>query len=781
MADEHLLPGDAHAVPFDPGVQAQAPPTPPVAPAATHGGPPPAVTAPAADEIHLLDYVRILYKRRWIATTVFVLVVGAVTAYTFSATPIYEARVQILIEKESTNVVAFKEAFEQNQATDDYYQTQYKILQSRALARRTLDSLDLWNHPLLGARPGGEGSASEKPSPLTIGWEWASQLIRRAADPAEPPPPTGDETAAQSLVIDAFLGNLIVAPIKSSRLVDVRYASPEPAFAADVVNALAKNYIEQDLEFKFVASKEASDWLGQRLAEQRQHVEASEQALQQYREQTDAVALEDKQNIVVQKLGDLNAAVTRAKMERIQKEAVYNQMRTIQGDRAALDTFPSILSNTFIQQQKAELADLQRQQAQAAEKLGDRHPDMIKLRSAIQMAESRIQGEIAKIVQSTRNEYLAAMAQEKDLVAALDQQKVEMLALNRKGIDYRVLERDVATNQQIFESLLQRTKETGISGELKATNIRIVDAAEIPRRPARPNRPFNELLGVVGGGMLAIGLAFFIEYLDNRIKSPEELGAHLGLPFLGMVPTVFDKALSVPLINNGVPANFAEAFRTVRTNVLFSTANEGRACSLTVTSSVPGEGKTLVSSNLALALAETGQRILLIDADMRRSRIHDIFGCKAEPGLSNVLVGSSKLAQAMVQTAVPRLFVLAAGHAPPNPAALLGTKRFKEFLAAMHQHFDWILIDTPPISVVTDAAVVAHQTAGVLFVVGSEMISRQAIRRALAQLERAQGNLLGAVLNKADVQHNPYYYSHYYRREYSGYYTPSSAGAPAQG
>jgi len=239
--------------------------------------------------------------------------------------------------------------------------------------------------------------------------------------------PGADETDAQSRAIDAFASNLTVTPIRNSRLVDVRYELPDARLATNIVNALARNYIEQSLEFKFMASKEASDWLGQRLGEQRKQLEQSESKLQRYREQNDAISLKDRENIVVQKLSDLNGAVTQAKAERFQKEALYRQLESLRGNPAMLDTFPAILANTFIQQQKSELAQLQSQYAQMGDKLGDRHPDMVKVRSAIQVAQAKVNGEIGKVVEGVKNEYLAALAKENSLAGALNAQKGEAL------------------------------------------------------------------------------------------------------------------------------------------------------------------------------------------------------------------------------------------------------------------------------------------------------------------------------------------------------------------
>ena len=361
---------------------------------------------------------------------------------------------------------------------------------------------------------------------------------------------------------------------------------------------------------------------------------------------------------------------------------------------------------------------------------------------------------------------------------ALDQQKREALALNRKSIDYSALQRDAMSNRQIFESLMQRTKETGISGELKTSNIRVIDAAETPRRPASPNVAANLLLAFFGGLTLAVGIAFFFEYLDNRIKTPDEIKAHLGLPFLGLVPALFAKDLHDPLISKGVPANFSEAFRAVRTNVLFSSADEGPKV-IVVTSAGPGEGKTLVASNLAVAMAQAAQRVLLMDADMRRPRVHSLFGIAQEPGLSNVLVGNAKPSDAVRITSVPGLWAMPAGMIPPNPAELLGSKRFKEFLGTLGQHFDCVIVDTPPVMAVTDSSIAAHVATGLIFVLGAEMTTRHTAQRAVEQLSHARPKFLGAILNRVDLQHQGYYYSQYYRREYAGYYTQGSTKLPA--
>jgi succinoglycan biosynthesis transport protein ExoP len=706
---------------------------------------------------NLVDYLRVLHKRRWTAATAFLIIVASVTTYTFTATSIYEARTRLLIEADGPNVINFAEVVDEQRTKADYYQTQYNILQSRLLARKTIQALQLWDNPYLG---GGSN-----------GGFWTRLIGFGSSAHPTPGQPNSGETYEQSRTIDKFLENLTVSPIRNSRLVDIKYRLPDADLAMRIANGIARNYIDQNLEYKFMASKEANDWLGQRLAEQRRQVEAAETALQKYREQNDAISLQDRENIVVQKLADLNAAVTQAKTDRFQKQALYNQLQTLATKGGAIDTFPAILSNTYVQQVKAELAQLQTQQTQLSDKLGDKHPDLIKVRTAIQLAQAKLDAEIAKVVQSVRNEYQAVLAKENSLNSALDQQKTEAQSMNRKAIDYGVLDRDVQTSKQIYESLLQRAKETGVSSELRTSNIRVVDAAERPRTPASPRRILNLTLAFLGGSLFAISLAFFFEYLDSRIKTPDEIRTHLGLSALGMVPAIAEgswKGLE-PLISTGVPPGFAEAMRAIRTNVLFSSAEEG-ARTLVVTSTGPGEGKTTIACNLAIALAQSGQRVLLIDADMRRPRVHDVFRQNQEPGLSNLMVGHAAPSACIRKSSVVGLWLLTAGRVPPNPAELLGSQRFREFIRSLGEHFDSVILDTPPALAVTDASIAASAASGIIFVVGAEMTSRQAARIAIEQLQNGRPRFVGAILNRVELERNAYYYSGYYNREYVQYY-----------
>ena len=721
-------------------------------------------------EFGFVHYLQIVYRRRYIVTTVFLAVVLSAALYTFTAVRVYEGTAQILIERVNPNVVSFQQVLEQNELSDDYYETQYRILQSRTLARLVIDQLDLWEHP--------QFTQSQRITPRQI----LLLPLNIVSGWLEPPGPAElpgtSETRAQSDIISRFLGSVTISPVRYSRLVDVTFMSPDPGLAARVANEIADSYIRQNVELRSSTTREASEFLTQQLAQQREQLEASEQALQAYRESTDSVSLEERQNVVVQRLADLNAALTRVNASRIQKESAYDQVKEILENPAAIDNVPLILANPFVQQQRTELAQLQRERVQMSETLGPNHPDMVNIGLAIENADARILAEATQVVQAMRSDYEATLAEESALSATLNRQKQDAQVLNRAGIQYGVLQRDAAANRQMFEALLQRTQETGVSEELNTGNIRIVDAAEIPAGPAAPDTFNNLLLGLLGGLTLSLGLAFAIEYADDRIRNPDEMKKHLGLPFFGMVPALFPKT-TVPLIGSGASNIFTESFRSIRTNVLFSSTDDGGRM-IVVTSSAPGEGKTVVSTNLAITLAQAGHRVLLIDCDMRKPRVHDVFSCRSAPGLSNVLVGNAIASEAVLESSTPGLWLLPGGTLPPNPAELLGSKRFKDFAALLLQHFDWVLLDTPPVMAVTDASIAANMSHGVLFVVGAEMTSRRIAQRAIEQLGLGQAKFLGAVLNRVDLEHNPYYYSRYYRPEYGGYYGPA-AGTPSLG
>jgi capsular exopolysaccharide synthesis family protein len=529
-----------------------------------------------------------------------------------------------------------------------------------------------------------------------------------------------------------------------------------------MANAVAETYVEQNLELRRKGNREAANWLTDRLAELRQEVTSTAGALQQYRERTNAVSLDEKQNIVVQNMTQLSAAVTEVRAEKVQKQATYEQLVALEKSGAPLDTFPPILSNGFIQSLKAQIGGLQQKRQQMAERLGDKHPDMQTLEAEIAAASGKLAEETNKVVQSIRNDYDTAVARELRLAAELGQQQRAVLDLNQKAIGYDALQRDATSTQQIFETVSQRLKEAELSAELQTNNVRILDPALVPGFPILPNTQLNISVAILVGFVLAIGLAFLLEYFNPRISNARDVPDALGVPLVGIAPRV-------PALKKGrarfetLPATFHEAIRGIRTQIMLS-AEHGDIRTLAVTSTMPKEGKTVVAASLAASMAMTGRRVLLVDADLRRAQVHKIFGSRTSPGLAEVLAGEAKPSAALVESSVAGLFLMPAGE-HRGAADLLDPEAVRQLLEGLHQVFDLIVLDCPPVMALADASIVASVANSVLFVVGAGRTNTESARAAIDRLASVQAHVVGVVLNNAKVSRSSGYGYSYYQAE----------------
>jgi len=717
----------------------------------------------------------VLFKRRWVALPGFLLVFLTGAIGTIRAVPVYEARTQLLVEKDARRVTTLNTALDGTEGieNDDFYPTQYNILQSRTLATRTLTALD--GAKLAEKQPASSGGFAFSVSGLIGSVRSGASSMVSKAKPAPIADPEPHETTMQSHRIDGLLGSLKVEQVRMARLFNLRFRSTDPQYAAAAVNMLAQEYRNQSLDFRLASSREAAEYLGKQLIEQRTRVNESEMALQRFKERHNTVSVDDKQNIIVQRLGALSSNLTSAQIYRSEKEEAYNQILSLQKEGVSIDAVPSIRSNEAVIRAKADIANYKARDAEfAAQNLAPKMSERVSLANQIQAAELRLKEETEKAVSNVRNEYEMAKNKEAQLQKDLDKQKGEVIGVDSLTMQYAALVREAESNRKLYENLLERTKESGAAGEFRGSNVSIVDKAEVPRTPVLPQVKRDLMVAAFGGCLLAFALAFGFEYIDSRIKTPDEVKAYLNMPCLGMVPVVPIKNQhgETPLLNGEATAAFSEAIRAVRTAVLFASADEG-ARSIVVTSTGPHEGKTLVASSLAIALAQTGQRTIVLDADMRRPRMHEALGRSQEPGLSNLLVGDSVLTDAVRPTTIQNLWILPAGHIPPNPAELLGSKKYDELLAELKRRFDTVIIDAPPVMPVTDAALLAHTAGGVLFVIGAEMTPRQSAAAAIEQLSNANAKFLGAVLNRVHIERHAYYYSAYYHKAYGKYYQRS--------
>jgi len=711
------------------------------------------------------QYLAMLHKRRGIVITCLVVSVLVAVLYNYTTRPVYQATTQILIDRDTPDVLPNKELMDLVQAGVDYYQTQYQLLNSRSLAERTVERLGL------------QKSSELATGPMMNPWERVQRLLGR------PPRAIVDQDGMPlSPTVAAFRSRIDVDPIPGTRLVNLRFNAYDPRVAADAVNALASLYIEQSLEFRFTTSSDATGWLSDRLAEQRQKVEAAEKALQEYREKEGLIDHEERQGLVQQKLETLNGAVLDARTERIAKETLASQLSSL--SPAQIESFPLVMGSETVQKLKNELVSLQRDEARMAETLGQRHPDMVRVRAQTKDVQEKLRAEVRNVARAADSDSRAARSREARLQANLDAVKSEAQDVSRKAIQLGVLRREVDTNRQIYQDLLTRTKQTGLETELKTTNIRVIEKAEAPRGPVSPKKTRNYQVAVVFGLLLGIGLGLLFESFDNTFKTPEDLKQHVAAPFLGMVPDVtaatskeMMRGLSPTLlISKNAASAVADAYRVLRTNLIF-TSSETTGRALVVTSAGPGEGKTTTLANVAAALAYNGAKVLAIDADLRRPTLHQHFGLQKTPGLSDLIVGKSAASEAIQSTRIDGLQVLPCGYLPPNPAELLGSPMMKQVLEAVRSHYDWVLLDSPPILAMADAAVLCPQVEGVILLVAAETPTKPAVARAIDQIQSVGGKVLGVVLNKVNLQRNSYYYSLYYGEYYRSYYAEGTGYA----
>jgi capsular exopolysaccharide synthesis family protein len=720
--------------------------------------------------VHLLDRLTAVFKHRRVAGTAFLLVVTAMMVQTYSTIPVYQTSARLLIDDERSASVSNLGVNDPNyyQDTAPYYSTQYQILSSRELGRRVVRRLHLENHPDFN------GHAPEPRDPVAMLRHaraslsaWVRSLVSKPG-PVATPAQAASETAQEAGLISAFLGGVTVRPLPGTRLVDVIYSHTDADFAALAANTLGEEYTAQNLDQRLQNTGKTLDWVSAELEKATAKVKASEDALTHYREVNNAQSLDDRQNMVVASLTSLNVTVTKARTDRQQKETIYNQVKTANPTSDSADNFPLIGNSPAVVTAESQLSAHKSERAALAQIYGPDAPKMREIEQKVDGATKLVLAERRKVVDAARIDYEAALALERSFAGDVERAKGSSMELDRKSGDYRILQRDLDSNQQLFKSLLDQQKTLSVVANSRANNVRLVDHAEPQRTPISPNPRKDWLTAILAGLTIACGLAFGLEYLDDSVKTPEDVTRRLNLPLLGLIPAV--RGERVPILTETVPHDFGEAFRSLRTSLVFTSGGESTRV-IAVTSSQPLEGKTTTACNLALALALGGSRVLLIDADMRRPGLHKTMGLQNASGLSHLLVGQARVREVIQRTTEPNLFVITAGRTPPNPSELLASERMNHFVANLaHGPFDWVLIDTPPVLAVTDAVIIAQKVAGVVFVVGSEMTRRVHAERALETLKSGRARGIGVVLNRVDFDRNKYYYSRYYGYQYKSYY-----------
>ncbi len=709
-------------------------------------------------ELDLLIYWRSILKRKFQILQLASAIALLAAVIVFMMTPIYVSTVTLLIEQNKAKVVSIEDVYGGVGQTKEHFQTQSEIIKSRAVAELVVDKLKLTTHPDFDPRA---NKSFIKSTLAAIGIAGES--------------PTEDEV--KKAVTEVLMENMTVEPVRLSQLVKVSYASPDKELAAKIANMIADAYIESDMDARYQMTQKASAWLNQRLVGLKADLEKSERALQDYREREHIVDAKDMAyGGASSMLEGLMASLVTARMNRATAESAYNQVKSAKGN---LESQPVVLRNPLVARMKEVVGDNERKVSEFSNRYGPDHVKMIQAQAELKQAKENLRRQIQDVVIGMEREYEAARANENALAGAVAEAKGTIQGSNRKDFELTALERDVATNRQIYDMFMGRFKETSAAGDMQNGVVaRVVDPATMADKPAKPKKLQVIFIAFVLGLFLGALVAVLLERLDNTVKSAEDAEVKLGMPVLTTVPLLDIEHGQNPAHHyiDEPKSVFSEAVRTARTGILLSAIDCPNKV-LVVTSSVPGEGKSTFAINLAISHAQT-KKVLLIDADMRRPTVGKTLGLDSgKPGLSMLVSGSATLESCLQSIAGSSLSIVTAGAIPPNPLELLLSHKFKETLDSLSEQFDVVIIDSPPVQLVSDAVVLSTMATGVVFVVKAESTPYQIARRCLRTLVAAEASLFGVTLNQLDYKKADRYYgayTGYASNGYDGYYTKAS-------
>jgi succinoglycan biosynthesis transport protein ExoP len=715
------------------------------------------------DEIDLRAYWRVIVRRRWVILGVFAAAVLLTLLFTLRQTKIYAATTTLIIDLNAPRVLNKEDVQEVVESgtggywySKEYYETQYKVITSRAVAQRVIDKLQLARDlRFLGL----DGEKDQKKL---------------------------DEALAKTDPALVLQERLKVLPVKDSRVVRIQVEDRDPTWAATLANAVAEAYITENLSVRSSMTHSASDWLEQQLADLEAKLSKSADDLFAFKQKNDIVATswEDRQSMVSQRLVAVNDALTKARVTRAQLESRSEQIEALsdalaKGDPAT-EAFAIVNQSRTVQDLKVRYFEAKVECADMTARYLDDHPKLAACEAKLAAAREGLAREVRTILDGARREYQEAVQTERKLSRLLDETKADAFGLNQHEKAYLELKRTHDNNQRLYELVLQRLKETGVTGMMQMSNVRVLDRAEAPDKPIRPRPLRNVSLAVLLSLLVGVGLSFLLDYLDVSITSREQVEERLGLALLGIIPGI-KEAASGPdrdlYVHSNPRSVAAECLRSIRTNLLFMSPDKPLK-TIVITSSGPGEGKTTTAATLAATMADSGNRVLVIDADMRRPRLHRVFGVQNTAGLSTLILGEGRPDELIHPTSIPNLFVLPCGPIPPNPAELLHTAAFDSILVDLAKRFDRIIIDSPPAGVVADAIVVSARVDGTLIVLKGGETSRDAAARTIRSLLDVKARILGAVLNNLDLEDQRY--GSYYHYSRYGYYAESADASRAQ-
>jgi len=734
-------------------------------------------------EINLREYWEKIRRRKGTVLSVAAVVFVLTAFWTFVQRPVYTAKGTLLIEKEP-NILSFDQVFQIETMRDDFYQTQYRLLSGRTLADDVISRLRLYANEEFVGKP----------------------------DKRKKLPDPNDHVFRENL-IDNFSRRLQVKPVRLTRLVEVSFDAKDPTLAADCVNELSSAFIDLNINMKYAATEQATEFLGSQIKTLQAEIEQKAKELQGLEAQANIVALGDKETTIIDRLSELNKALTEAQIDRYKKEATYNELKNV-----TPDFVPEAINNLLIQRLREDYVKLKREYQKMEERFQPDYPELQRAKVEMEAARKSLADETQNLVKGAYSDYQTALKREGSLEAAFNEQKNAAFEMNSSAVLYNGLKIEVQNKKTLLDSLLRRESETGVEARLKGlrtSNVRVVDRASVPVRPSSPRKARNLALALLLGLGGGVGLAFLFDFLDNSIKTSEDVERYAGLPTLGVVPRFSEggtekgylysrrkkekkpeekteeviqvaaeagaqqaagqvapavaPAAPVPVhprMIELVPHHFpnsrlAESYRSIRTALLLSSADQPMK-TIIVTSAVPGEGKTVSVANLGITLAQSGKTVLIVDADLRKPRQHRVFNVKNTFGLTSYLTDSIELRKVVKTTAVPNLCLINAGPVPPNPAELLGSEKMAAFIELLRDKCDYILFDMPPMLEISDALILGARVDGMILVIHGDKTSREALRKAREKLDLLKVRTLGVIINNVNVDHQGYHYKDYY-------------------
>jgi succinoglycan biosynthesis transport protein ExoP len=710
------------------------------------------------DQISIVQFWRVLQKRRWLVLGSLAAVVLLVTVVSLFLPKRYEASSRLLLDLEGPGDLGLEQmVMPMGIDMNTKLETQIRIVESDTIATSVIKQIGLHRNKAFAGDLVATGGDFD-----------ALDLEKRAK------------------LVKQFHKSLNVQLVPKTQIIDIHFRSKDPNLAANVANSVANTYIEHNFQTKYKATIQTSDWLTRQLDDLKKRAETSQEALIAYQKKAGILGTDETHNIITDKLEELNKQLSAAEADRIVKEAKY---------RIAMTENPELIANIAPESVLGALykdrAEVRSQYAQVAAKYGASYPRVVQLQSQMDELDASINKEIRKVGDAVHAEYKAALKSEEMLEASFGKQKQEAYKLNEDAIQYAIMRRDVESSRDLYEGLLKKLKEAGILAGLKSSNINIVDPASIPIEPVEPKIPLNIALGCMGGLLFGMALAFVVENVDNSIRTPEDIEVYCSLPSLGVIPSVIvdgknahkvigrtaTRQFIQPVTMEHRNSSSAEAFRALRTSLLLCSPGAPPQV-IMVTSAMMQEGKSFTALNLAVVLAQTGQKVLLLDADMRRPTIHKYLGIPGNKGLSACLAGTeSPESMAVKIEEIPGLHVVPAGHMPPYPSEMLASDAMPQLLQHWREEFRYIVIDTPPVLAVTDAVVCARNADVVVLIARSEKTGRQSLLRTRDLLRKVRANIAGVVVN--DLSFNSVEYRHYYGHygsDYQYYYSDRDHG-----